>query len=52
MWVRSRCGVVRLQLSPQGIALVLIPPRWWRDAVEVPLLIAGAFLLLKTIVHR
>ncbi|EFJ43781.1 hypothetical protein VOLCADRAFT_96154 [Volvox carteri f. nagariensis] len=36
----------------QGVVLVLIPPRWWREVVEVPLLIAGAFLLLKAAVHR
>ncbi|GIL56673.1 hypothetical protein Vafri_11999 [Volvox africanus] len=45
-------AVGRLLEYVQGLALVLIPPRWWREVVEVPLLIAGAFLLLKASVHR
>ncbi|GLC36210.1 hypothetical protein PLESTB_001368200 [Pleodorina starrii] len=42
----------RLLDYAQGVLLVLIPPRWWREVVEVPLLISGAFLLLKAAVRR
>ncbi|KXZ45629.1 hypothetical protein GPECTOR_52g30 [Gonium pectorale] len=45
-------GAGRLLEYVQTVAMALIPPRWWRDVVEVPLLVAGAFLLVKACVAR
>ncbi|KAG2428155.1 hypothetical protein HXX76_011835 [Chlamydomonas incerta] len=45
-------GAGRLLEYVQNLALVLVPPRWWREVVEVPLALAACFLLLKAAVHR
>jgi hypothetical protein len=36
----------------RNLSLTAIPPRWWQDVVEVPILLTAAFSFAKLLVIR
>ncbi|GFR50788.1 hypothetical protein Agub_g13053, partial [Astrephomene gubernaculifera] len=42
----------RLLEYVQGLVFAALPPRWWREVVELPLLLGALFLLGKAAVQR